>query len=57
MASIFYSALQFNQTIGDWDTSSVTDKGFMFYKARAFNQDISNWDTSSVKAMLVGVPE
>ena len=36
----------FNQPIGDWDTSKVTDMRSMFKLASSFNQPIGNWDTS-----------
>ena len=41
---------EFNQPIGNWDVSNVTDMGFMFFNS-AFNQPIGNWDTSSVTDM------
>ena len=41
----------FNQNIGNWDTSSVTNVQDMFYHAKAFNGDIGNWDTSSMTHM------
>ena len=46
-----YSLSVFNQYIGDWDTSSVTDMSSMFQFAKLFNQDIGSWDTSSVTNM------
>jgi surface protein len=41
----------FNQPIGSWDVSNVTDMNSMFSNTALFNQDISNWDTSSVTNM------
>ena len=35
----------FNQDIGNWDTSSLQTQE-MFQNAYSFNQDIGNWDTS-----------
>ena len=39
------------ETIGCWNTSSVTDMRSMFYGAIVFNQDIGGWNTSSVTDM------
>ena len=41
-------ATDFNQEIGGWNTSSVTNMNQMFFGSVSFNQDISSWDTSSV---------
>ena len=38
----------FNQPIGGWDTSNVTNMGYMFNGASSFNQPIGNWDVSKV---------
>ena len=34
----------FNQDIGYWDVSSVTDMEGMFFAAIDFNQDLVNWE-------------
>ena len=41
----------FNQPIGSWNTSNVTNMERMFSRATSFNQDISTWNVSSVTNM------
>jgi surface protein len=48
---MFDNAREFNQPIGNWDVSKVTDMSLMFENAKAFNQPIGNWDVSNVTYM------
>ena len=43
--------LKFNQDIGNWRFSNVTNMSSMFIEAITFNQDIGNWDVSKVTTM------
>jgi hypothetical protein len=56
MRAMFLSGL-FNQPIGAWDVSAVTDMGYMFASASTnqqrafFDQDIGAWNVSNVTDM------
>ena len=55
MCMMFYWAENFNNggnaSIGNWNTSNVTDMCSMFDGAKKFNQPIGYWNTSSVTNM------
>ncbi|MEL7833411.1 BspA family leucine-rich repeat surface protein [Fodinibius sp. Rm-B-1B1-1] len=48
---LFGDPVTFNQDIGQWDVSNVTDMNRMFYNVTDFNQDLNSWDVSSVTNM------
>jgi surface protein len=49
MDGMFYGSI-FNQPIGNWDVSKVTNMRGMFFRS-IFNQPIGNWDVSKVTNM------
>ena len=54
MSELFLCYEGFNQPIGNWDVSNVTNMSLMFYgecASHLFNQNISQWNVSNVTNM------
>ena len=51
MSNAFRDRTTFNEDIGNWDVSNVTNMADLFKGASSFNQDIGDWDVSSVRSM------
>ena len=51
LTACFNSCVNFNGTIGNWDTSTVTNMNNMFNGASSFNQNTGNWVVSNVTDM------
>jgi surface protein len=51
MSGMFIGADAFNQDIGHWNVSNVTNMYQMFHQANAFNQDIGCWNVGKVTNM------
>ena len=46
-----FSKTAFNQPIGNWNVSEITNMSGVFQDCSEFNQDLSNWNTAKVSNM------
>jgi surface protein len=53
MSYMFYEATAFNQPIGNWNTTAVTDMSYMFGNASAFNQKLC-WEPPANATEIFG---
>eukprot|EP01122_Echinamoeba_exundans_P010155 TRINITY_DN3731_c0_g1_i1.p1 TRINITY_DN3731_c0_g1~~TRINITY_DN3731_c0_g1_i1.p1 ORF type:complete len:332 (+),score=54.55 TRINITY_DN3731_c0_g1_i1:172-1167(+) len=52
LSTLFADSKEFNDpSIGDWDTSNITDMDSLFICAEKFNQPLSRWTVSRVTSM------
>ena len=51
MSKLFYKMFYFNENIGYWNVSNVTDMSHMFDDCTEFNQNLNKWNVSKVNNM------
>lgn len=51
MENMFLGAMEFNQSLNDWDVSSVIKIRKMFSEVWLFNQPLDKWNVSQVTNM------
>jgi hypothetical protein len=44
-------AVNFTESLNNWDVSKVTTMKYMFFRAAAYNQPMDNWNVSKVTVM------